>query len=143
MGTTIGCPIPGASQPKEPVRLIDIKEVLQYDGAHFAWSGGRNCLSEQKAAYARGYNAGMKFIVDEVKKAPTIDPEFLQHMARWISVKDRLPEVRLIVLAYAAPTDGIHFAFRERGSENFVDCGSGYYLNTVTHWMPLPAPPRR
>lgn len=60
---------------------------------------------------------------------------------KWISVKDRLPEVRLIVLAYAAPTNGIHFAFRERGSENFVDCDSGYYLNTVTHWMPLPKPP--
>lgn len=84
MSTTIGCPIPGASQPKEPVRLIDIKEILQYDGAHFTWSGGRNCLSEQKAAYARGYNAGMKFIVDEVKKAPTIDPESLRPTAHWI-----------------------------------------------------------
>ena len=84
MNTTIGCPIPGASQPKEPVRLIDIKEVLQYDGAHFTWSGGRNCLSEQKAAYARGYDAGMKFIVDEVKKAPTIDPESLRPTVHWI-----------------------------------------------------------
>lgn len=34
MNTTIGCPIPDASQPKEPARLIDIKKVLQYDGAH-------------------------------------------------------------------------------------------------------------
>lgn len=59
----------------------------------------------------------------------------------WISVKDRLPEVRLIVLAYESPTNDISFAFRERGSENFVDCDSGYYLNTVTHWMPLPKPP--
>lgn len=75
MNTTIGCPIPGASQPKEPVRLIDIKEVLQYNGAHFTWSGGKNCLTKQKAAYARGYDAGMKFIADEAKKAPTIDPE--------------------------------------------------------------------
>lgn len=83
MSTTIGCPIPGTSQPKEPVRLIDIKEVLQYDGAHFTWSGGKNCLSEQKAAYARGYDAGMKFIVDEAKKAPTIDPESLRPTARW------------------------------------------------------------
>lgn len=78
------CPIPGASQPKEPVRLIDIKVILQYDGAHFIWSGGRNCLSEQKAAYARGYDAGMKFIVDEVKKAPTIAPETLRPTAHWI-----------------------------------------------------------
>lgn len=84
MSTTIGCPIPGASQPKEPVRLIDIKEILQYDGAHFIWSGGRNCLSEQKAAYARGYDAGMKFIVDEAKKAPIIDPESLRPAAHWI-----------------------------------------------------------
>lgn len=84
MSTTIGCPIPGASQPKEPVRLIDIKEVLQYDGAHFTWSGGKNCLSEQKAAYARGYDAGMKFIVDEAKKALTIDPESLRPTAHWI-----------------------------------------------------------
>lgn len=83
MKTTIGCPIPGASQPKEPARLIDIKEVLQYDGAHFTWSGGRNCLTEQKAAYARGYNAGMKFIVDEAKKAPIIDPETLRPTAHW------------------------------------------------------------
>ena len=87
MNTTIGCPIPGASQPKEPVRLIDIKEILQYDGAHFTWSGGRNCLTEQKAAYARGYDAGMKFIVDEAKKAPTIDPESLRPTAHWIVTK--------------------------------------------------------
>lgn len=84
MNTTIGRTIPGASQPKEPVRLIDIKEILQYDGAHFTWSGGRNCLSEQKAAYARGYDAGMKFIVDEAKKAPVIDPESLRPTAHWI-----------------------------------------------------------
>lgn len=88
MNTTIGCPIPGASQPKEPVRMIDIKEVLQYDGAHFTWSGGKNCLTEQKAAYARGYDAGMKFIVDEAKKAPTIDPESLRPSAKWIEAPD-------------------------------------------------------
>lgn len=88
MNTTIGCPIPGASQPKEQVRLIDIKEVLQYDGAHFTWSGGKNCLTEQKAAYARGYDAGMEFIVDEVKKAPTIDPESLRPTAHWKRIQD-------------------------------------------------------
>lgn len=83
MNMTIGYPIPCASQPEEPVRLINIKEILQYDGAHFTWSGGRNCLTEQKAAYARGYDAGMKFIVDEAKKAPTIDPESLRPTAHW------------------------------------------------------------
>nr|DAE22754.1 MAG TPA: Protein of unknown function (DUF551) [Siphoviridae sp. ct2hZ16] len=63
-------------------------------------------------------------------------------MSEWISVKDRLPEVRRIVLAYDAQTNDINFAFRERGSGNFVDCNSDYYLNTITHWMPLPKPPK-
>lgn len=88
---------PGASQPKEPVRLIDIKEILQYDGAHFTWSSGRNCLSEQKAAYARGYDAGMKFIVDEAKKAPTIGPESMRPTAHW-DIKDTDP--RDVILSW-------------------------------------------
>jgi len=29
MSTTIGCPIPGANQPKEPVRLIDVAPILK------------------------------------------------------------------------------------------------------------------
>lgn len=98
MSTTIGCPIPGASQPKEPVRLIDIKEILQYDCAHFTWSGGKNCLTEQKAAYARGYDAGMKFIVDKAKKAPTIDPESLRPTAKWIEAPDEGADGSLLLL---------------------------------------------
>lgn len=134
MSTTIGCPIPGASQPKEPVRLIDIKEILQYDGAHFTWSGGKNCLAEQKAAYARGYDAGMKFIVDEAKKAPTIDPESLRPTAHWISVKDRLPEKDEYVLCFCNIGDGFQAIFHYGKERKFNG-------TAVTHWMPLPNPP--
>lgn len=109
MSTTIGCPIPGASQPKEPVRLIDIKEILQYDCAHFTWSGGKNCLTEQKAAYARGYDAGMKFIVDKAKKAPTIDPESLRPTAKWIEAPDEgATEAGKLALAVHGNPDGQH-----------------------------------
>lgn len=138
---TIGCPIPGASQPKEQVRLIDIKEILQYDGAHFTWSGGRNCITEQKAAYARGYDAGMKFVVDEAKKASTIDPESLFPAVEWISVKDRLPEAEEKILAYEAAFDSMSIAFRLPDTENYINDGDFYTLDAVTHWMPLPKPP--
>jgi hypothetical protein len=141
MSTTTGCPIPGASQPKEPVRLIDIKEILQYDGAHFTWSGGKNCLAEQKAAYARGYDAGMKFIVDEAKKAPTIDPESLRPTAHWISVKDRLPAKHECVLIYDSVCHNIYMAWRDDDLDVWF---SEEYLPDfvyVTHWMPLPKPP--
>lgn len=28
MNTLVGCPIPGASQPKDPVRLVDANGIL-------------------------------------------------------------------------------------------------------------------
>lgn len=115
MNMTIGCPIPGASQPKEPVRLIDIKKILQYDGAHFIWSGGRNCLTEQKVAYARGYDAGMKFVVDEAKKAPTIDPETLRPTANWKRIQD---------VAYMCTHCKACFAFIPYNYQYCPECGA-------------------
>ena len=49
----------------------------------------------------------------------------------WISVKDRLPEENEIILAWVAACRDLHFCF---GSEV-----SGL---EVTHWMPLPQPPK-
>ena len=75
MSTTIGCPIPGASQPKEqrryidrPMRLIDAREVMI---AVF------NAIEMDEDEY----NA-IKAEVDEI---PTIDPESLRPTAHWIS----------------------------------------------------------
>lgn len=90
---------------------------------------------------ATGFGSFDAVGVLDIDAAPTIDQETLRPTAEWISVKDRLPKVRFIVLAYEAPTNDISLAFREKSSEKFVDCGSNYYLNTVTHWMPLPKPP--
>lgn len=62
-------------------------------------------------------------------------------MNEWISVKDRLPKSRFVVLAYEKPLNSINMSFYEKNSESWIDCDSGYYLNSVTHWMPLPNPP--
>ncbi len=63
-------------------------------------------------------------------------------MTEWISVKDRLPKSRFVVLAYEKPLNTINMSFYENNSESWIDCDSGYYLNSVTHWMPLPEPPK-
>ena len=75
MSTTIGCPISGASQPKEqkryidrPMRLIDAREVMI---AVF------NAIEIDEDEY----NA-IKAEVDEI---PTIDPESLRPTAQWIA----------------------------------------------------------
>ena len=70
-----------------------------------------------------------------------------EHALEWISVKDRLPEEGIYVLAW----DGNHArdngdpyyeiaAYRTFGHGSFFVCPP-YCLNNITHWMPLPKPP--
>lgn len=64
-------------------------------------------------------------------------------MSEWISVRDRLPEKDEDILAYA-PQQGI-FSTQLTLSNNWICnclCQDGSFLNHVTHWMPLPEPPR-
>lgn len=61
------CPIPGASQPEEPVRLIDANEAIEaLDRAEIE-------------LYPSEYKAFQK----EIDKIPTIDPETLRPTAKW------------------------------------------------------------
>lgn len=67
------CPIPGASQPKEPVRLIDAEDAMSFikDAMFFI---------ELEAGFSFG-----TYTYAEIKKAidsaPTIDPESLRPTA--------------------------------------------------------------
>ena len=63
-------------------------------------------------------------------------------MTDWISVKDRLPKAKETVIGYEAAFDSIGLVYREPDSETFIDCDGFYSLDTVTHWMPLPEPPK-
>ena len=75
MNTTIGCPIPGASQPKEPARLIDANSILRsIDMNGSAYDG-----SEYQA-----YKAGAEYVRGLIEDAPTINnhhPESLRPTA--------------------------------------------------------------
>lgn len=72
MNTTIGCTIPGASQPKEHVRLIDANDVMQ------------NVLDEIRYKESL-YTLTVRRIAQRaIDAAPTIDPESLRPTAHWI-----------------------------------------------------------
>lgn len=79
MNTTIGCPIPGESQPKEPVRLIDANSILRsidvngsaYDGIEY-----------------QAYKAGAEYVRSMIEDAPIIDPESLRPTAKWENEDD-------------------------------------------------------
>lgn len=57
---------------------------------------------------------------------------------KWISVKDRLPEKSGDYIAYTK--DGIVWPYFFCG--DIWEDALGFSTETVTHWMPLPEPPR-
>jgi len=70
---------------------------------------------------------------------------------KWISVKDRLPNIRDVVLVYY--NSGMYCVMCYCGDDGKLWFGkSGHYENVyhergidlfecITHWMPLPEPP--
>jgi len=71
-------------------------------------------------------------------------------MSKWINIEDRLPESHIEVLtwpqrenSYGSEISGYYDASK---SCFFVDCEDSYFCYElpieVTHWMPLPEPPK-
>ena len=63
----------------------------------------------------------------------------------WISVKDRLPDYFTSVLVWCPGNKCIYAAYRNARQEwyTFDDTIAGHVVvNMVTHWMPMPAPPK-
>lgn len=94
-------------------------------------------LEDRQWAY--GYAAGVSFAVRKLAEAPTLTPP-----NEWVSVEDSIPCSGKRVLA----TDGSFVGeawyasfskswYRNNGFEWDRICGQ------VTHWMPLPAPPKK
>jgi len=69
----------------------------------------------------------------------------------WISVEDRLPEAKQVVLFYWKCADGSGHCYGEYCDDDevwkdFLDTDRDGYANVVytseiSHWMPLPSPP--
>lgn len=95
------------------MRLIDADALIaKYDAMHVGAPGRARNL-----------------IVD----APTVND--------WISVKDRLPEVGKVVLAFGtrSATTGM---FQGVGARNDLWWWKGHTIKHVSYWMPLPEPPK-
>ena len=61
---------------------------------------------------------------------------------KWIRVKDRLPDKDQDVLCYSNKDGGyMFFGYRGYISGEFMEGGS-LHIGDVTHWMPLPEPPK-
>jgi hypothetical protein len=72
-----------------------------------------------------------------LKKQETRQGEFFA--SNWISVKDRLPDKKGDYLIFN--TDGIVWPYWYEPVNQWFD-SLGFRTGSVTHWMPLPEPPR-
>lgn len=58
----------------------------------------------------------------------------------WISVKEKLPGKAMTVIAYRHRTK--QFVFAEYAGDCWMLHGGIIAKNAVSHWMPLPEPPK-
>lgn len=81
-------------------------------------------------------------IMQTIKTFPAAN---VQPVDRWIRTKDRLPDVGQLVLIYYPCWDGteVQAARLEYDKLFFEICGEfNASVNKVTHWQPLPVPPK-
>ena len=63
-------------------------------------------------------------------------------MAEWISVKDRLPELNKLVLACNTVGDIEIVSYYNEKFMLYDGNEYPYEMRYITHWMPLPQPPK-
>ena len=113
------------------MRPIDAVQVLN----DINWHHKPTPVSEFESGFNRGLNQAMWIITH----APTLTPP-----NEWVSVEERLPEGHAQVLMWSAKWN-----IAEAGSYYnkhfwvYSEIGDGYIAENITHWIPLPAPPKR
>ena len=92
-------------------------------------------------------------IADNISENGTQHREFIADLMiangvtvqEWISVKDKLPDYFTSVLVWCPGNKCIYAAYRNTRQEwyTFDDTIAGHVVvNMVTHWMPMPQPPK-
>lgn len=115
-------------------------------------AAGNVAIRDNKGKYAHG------FLMQALREAFTEGAEWADGHPRWISVEDELPEKGDIVIVMQDAYGNIHFTACEFISAmqlcdvtDFHVRSDAYLgitkkaeitLGAVTHWMPLPQPPK-
>ena len=115
-------------------RLIDADELIAECKRMIqdSWNNGTAPVS-----WAEAYAT----FIDDIGTCETV-PAYGQ----WISVKDRLPEEQKEVLIYLPEYDSVEvaalFTIPSMNLREWAQNEDAYMLNEVSHWMPLPEPPK-
>lgn len=94
-------------------------------------------LNSEKLLVKEAFDKADEFIAEAQKRKNVERPTVIGD--DWILVKDRMPEENIRVLLFDADVGAIsgHYLEKSWYLENFKDKGA-----CVTHWQPLPNPPK-
>lgn len=84
------------------------------------------------AVQAAELHGRLKELEDKIEKGELVE----QEQGEWISVEDRLPTPLEDVLVYCESSEEIYVSCLLKSTNDFIA------LEKVTHWMPLPTPPK-
>lgn len=103
---------------------MDVREKLVEQAISYFWYGvSHDIFSEPVTTYA-------KLAIEALKKENGVTVQ------EWVSVDDRLPEQGEEAICIAADGDMMIGKYTEWGW--MFPC----YFEEITHWMPLPQPPK-
>ena len=116
--------------------LIEVKEkLLQLEFQPKSKKSAEDVLEKHVSLKSPNGNF---YTEDDILKAMQ---EYAQiQLPQWISVKDRLPESKKEVII----TDGKYVqtgSYQPDAKQNW-HIGQNVFVNTITHWMPLPNAPK-
>ena len=108
-----------------------------FEREEIEYCGQCPCFNDDGGGCLLGY----KYISYNDEKPPDCPLKALEAYQPWISVNDRLPTKE------EADKDGIVLTYDSRGTqESFVfdeiESWNRHSDNKITHWMPIPDPPR-
>ena len=103
-----------------------MEKLVKQAISHFSYGVSRDIFSEPVTTYA-------KLAIEALKKENGVTVQ------EWISVKDRLPEDQEEVLVCTRSKNGVRNIDKGyMAIDRFIHRGRA----EVTHWMPLPQPPK-
>ena len=117
------------------MRLCDLDEIKicvdrQYENCH-GYSGSKKAI----------YREAILAVKSILHSAKPIDAVTVQE---WISVKDRLPETGgyVVCIAKRNPFSRFMPMVARIEKNGWVNPTTEQYISEVTHWMPMPNPPK-
>ena len=117
------------------MRLCDLDEIKvcvdrQYENCH-GYSGSKKAI----------YREAILAVKSILHSAKPVDGVTVQE---WISVDDRLPEIGgyVVCIAKRNPFSRLMPMVARIEKNGWVNPMTEQYISEVTHWMPLPNPPK-